>query len=390
MQSLFGKLASSCCGCGACVARCPQQAITMHTDEEGFWYPSIDKAKCISCGLCTQVCDFQKKKEVPQEEYTQVYAVKHKADDVRMASSSGGAFTALSDVVLQKGGSVFGAAFKQDGRVVHCRATTAAERDPLRGSKYLPSNAYESYPAVKADLQHGRKVLFTGTPCQVAGLLSYLGGKDKNLYTCDFVCHGTPSPTVFMDYLRYLQRRYRAVPVDFTFRDKEYGWRQVIRCGFSNGKKYIGYGDTDFYYRLFFGGYLHRPSCFNCKYTTVQRQSDITLSDFWNIDKACPDFKDEKGVSTVFLHSEQGKALFDLAKPALLCRSCQVEDCMQPQLRTPPEEPKDRAAFWTDYAEKGFAHAANKYANISIQTKLKHNIKIVLKKTGLLSYIKRR
>ena len=240
-----------CCGCTACMSICPQQAITMIADEEGFLYPSINQELCIECDLCKKVCPFSDNYRTSGN-YDQplVYAAKHKDDNVRMNSSSGGMFTAISDYILDIDGVIFGAAFDENFVVRHQRAETVEERNKFRGSKYVQSNLVGVFKDIKNELNKGRTVLFTGTPCQNAGLRSYLNKNYDNLYLCDIVCHGTPSPLIFENYKSFMQKKYKSRIKELSFRDKLLGWRsQAVGIQFINQKAYTKEASEDIFYR---------------------------------------------------------------------------------------------------------------------------------------------
>lgn len=217
----------NCCGCTACASICGQNAITMVPDPLGFLYPKVDVSKCVNCGLCEKVCEFNNKYDKSLLLSTPIaYAARHKNIDEVMRSRSGAVFAALSDYILENGGVVYGAGYKDHFKVCHKRVTNKSERDELRGSKYVQSDISGVFKMVKKDLQQGVMVLFSGTPCQLAGLKSYLGIKlRKNLYLVDIVCHGVPSPLIWKDYLSYLERKYGDTITRVDFRDKiKYGW----------------------------------------------------------------------------------------------------------------------------------------------------------------------
>ena len=214
-----------CCGCTACMSICPKQAITMISDEEGFLYPSINQELCIECDLCKQVCPFSDNYRTSGN-YDQplVYAAKHKDDKVRMNSSSGGMFTAISDYILDNDGVIYGAAFDENLVVRHQKAETAEDRNKFRGSKYVQSNLNGIFGDIKNELKKGRTVLFTGTPCQNAGLRAFLNKSYDNLYLCDIVCHGTPSPLMFENYIKYCERKNKSSIKEYYCRFKGKGW----------------------------------------------------------------------------------------------------------------------------------------------------------------------
>ena len=219
---------ADCCGCTACASICNHDAITMEPDALGFLYPKVDESKCVECGLCEKVCAFNdnydKSLNLPNPD---AYAARHKDMDEVMKSRSGAAFVAISDYILEQGGVVYGAGYKEHFRVAHKRATTKEERDEFRGSKYVQSDLTGVFRMVKQDLKNGHTVLFSGTPCQTSGLNSYVGKKlRENLVLIDIVCHGVPGPNIWRDYLAYLEKKQGDTITMVNFRDKEvFGWK---------------------------------------------------------------------------------------------------------------------------------------------------------------------
>ena len=381
-----------CCGCTACRNICPQKAISMRPDEKGFLYPRIDPALCVNCGLCGRVCPM-KQEPFPEKVASEpeFYAVKHRSDEIRMKSSSGGMFTAVSDWILEQGGTVYGAAFDDDFKVCHRRATTKAERDAFRGSKYVQSDLNGVFSQVKNDLACGRAVLFSGTPCQAAGLSLFLARTKADtgrLYLCDLVCHGTPSPQIFSDYLTEAKRKYNSEIQLLTFRYKPAGWRtQAVRIDFCSRKFYQSSVADDIYYSLFLPNIILRPSCYHCPFASLRRPSDLTIGDFWGIEKSMPEFEDEKGVSLVLVHTQKGKRLFQSVEGKLEARPLRPEQGMQWNLRKPSVPSPKTDAFWADYRKHGFEFVANRYAQGGIKGKIKSGIKKALKQLGLFDAV---
>lgn len=385
---------SDCCGCTACQSICPQSAIRMHTDGKGFLYPRIDQTLCVGCGICKTVCPM--KQGASCESITRepdFYAVKHRSDGVRMHSSSGGMFTAISDWILEQGGTVYGAAFDDDFRVCHQRATTKDKRDAFRGSKYVQSDLGKMFAEVKNDLKSDVPVLFSGTPCQVAGLSRYLlitRTDISRLYLCDLICHGTPSPLIFHDYLNLMKKSNRSDIQKMTFRYKTLGWRaQAIAIEFLNGKNYYSTASDDLYYRLFLPNIILRPSCYQCPFASLHRPSDITIGDFWGIENSIPKFEDKKGVSLVLTSTSKGYLLFQSVKGCLEVRPIRPEQGLQWNLQKPSAPSPDADAFWSDYQAHGFEYVSKKYATGGIKGKIKNGAKKVLIDLGLFDTAKR-
>jgi Coenzyme F420-reducing hydrogenase, beta subunit len=381
-----------CCGCTACLNICPKNAISMLPDEKGFLYPKIDIKLCVQCGLCRKVCPFHEKFHMDENlKEPDVYAVKHRSDDVRMRSSSGGMFSAISDYLLDEGATVYGAAFAENFEVCHQRAETREERDKFRGSKYVQSNLKNMFQQVKTDLETSRYVLFSGTPCQTAGLYNFLknsGTNMKKLYLCDLVCHGTPSPQIFKEYLDFLKKKHKSEISSMTFRYKLLGWRlaaQAIR--FKSG--YMLVLKSNVYSVMFYNDLISRDSCCQCPFTNLHRPSDITIGDFWGVEKSLPDFEDEKGVSLVLVNTEKGQQLFHAVESGLAYCVSSAESGMQLNLRQASFASPKTKTFWKDYQKHGFLYIAKKYAGIGLKSKIKNCIKKVLQTVGLFDVAKK-
>ena len=295
----------SCVGCGACANACPRDCIRMEPDAEGFAYPRVDIDRCVDCGLCENACPVLGFRDLAEDFGS--YAVHNRDENAVCASSSGGVFTALAEYVIGRGGVVYGAGFRDDWSVAHLRIECMRELPALQGSKYVQSDPGTAYMQVKQDLTSGRQVLFSGTPCQVAGLRQYLGQIYDNLLCVDIICHSVPSPMVWNRYLKALGN---AVAVNF--RDKRDGWQgYYLSVGLDDGGEVLVRGQENRYMRAFIQGLSTRPSCYECQFKGSCRGSDITLGDFWGVEAVCPDALHKSGTSLVLLQSESGRQIFD-------------------------------------------------------------------------------
>ena len=385
MISVFDKK-EDCCGCTACKSICPTQAITMKPDKEGFLYPVINQELCIDCGKCRQVCTFQIKQILSDRLHKpQVFAVKHN-DIVRMNSASGGAYTAISDYVLKFSGVIYGVEFDDGFYVRHNRGTTVEEREKFKGSKYIQSDLRETFRQVEKDLILGNIVLFVGTGCQVAALKMYLLVKKiniNNLITTDIICHGVPSPLLWQDYLKFIQKESELK--SYTFRYKRKGWRGYnVKAEFKNGKTKIDSIDVRVFANIFSSDLALRLSCYKCQFANLLRSSDITIGDFWGIEKSLPEIDDNKGVSLVIVNTYKGKRIFQEIKNELQVWESNIQDCLQPNLLYPTKKPKEREKFWQDYYKFGFKYIAKKYAGFNFKTKIKRSLKGLLKNMSLI------
>lgn len=297
-----------CCGCNACVQACPKHCIRMQEDSEGFLYPFVDRESCIDCGLCERVCPVINQNE-PQKPVVTLAAV-NSDESVRLASSSGGIFTLLAERTIDNGGVVFGAAFDENWDVKHLCIDSKSELPKLRGSKYVQSIIGNCYKEAKAYLSAGKEVLFSGTPCQIAGLKRFLHKEYKNLKTVDVVCHGAPSPMVWRMYLDEVSSMYNIAQItDIKFRDKTEGWKNFslsIKYKDKEGaeKTFRETLNENIFMRCFLSNLCLRPSCYACPARNGKSGSDITLADLWGAENICPGLDDDKGVSLVLLRNK--------------------------------------------------------------------------------------
>lgn len=354
-----------CCGCTACINVCPKACISMSEDKEGFLYPVVDSVKCIDCGLCEKVCPVLH--PLNNEAEPLVCAAINNDESIRMQSSSGGIFTLLAEYVIENGGVVFGACFDRDWNVVHDYTETKEGLAKFRGSKYVQSNVGNSFSHVKAFLDAGREVLFSGTPCQVAGLKNYLRKSYSNLLAVDLVCHGVPSPEVWKKYLHEtvckeyrIKKNKSAVNLcdyisDIKFRAKDKGWKKFsFKIEYKDGIIEINTFYENPYMNIFLSNLSLRPSCYACPAKLNYAQSDITLADFWGVDKIDNGIDDNKGCGLLLIHSKN--------KMNFLCNmNCkilhyQLDKVVEynPSILYPVDEPINRNLFWVIYNKQSF------------------------------------
>ena len=298
-----------CCGCGACVQKCPRKCISFVQDKEGFLYPSVNRSKCVNCGICISVCPFHHPSEdrMPIESYA-AYNIDEKT---RRESSSGGVFSSLAKIVLSEGGVVFGAMFDEHWNVVHGYVETIDDLPKLRGSKYVQSLVGNAYMLVEQFVKEGRIVLFSGTTCQVAGLKKYLGKEYENLITVDCICHGVPSPKIWKWYLDLDKRRSGIVGI--SFRNKDNGWKR-FNFAIDYGKDNCSlrtYHRENPYMMAFLDNMTLRPSCSSCQAKSGRSHSDVTLADFWNVDKVVQGVDDDKGTSLLLVNTVKGMRVLE-------------------------------------------------------------------------------
>lgn len=370
---------TDCCGCHACATVCAKHCITMLTDEEGFLYPVVDKDACTDCGLCERVCPVINQSD-PRKPL-KVYAAKNKNEEIRRQSSSGGIFTLLAEKVIGEGGVVFGARFDDEWNVVHSWADTIEGVAAFRGSKYVQSTIGNAYREVKDFLKQGRKVLFSGTPCQIAGLKKFLRKDYDNLLTVDVVCHGVPSPGVWRRYLDELRAELRAergvgkntvpssideLPVitGISFRDKTNGWKKygfrlcyaaseavsnsVPDSAIKEEKQLLQPFRDNLFMQGFLANLYLRPSCYACAARSGKSGSDISIADFWGVQNYYPEFDDDKGVGLVLINSEKGGLVYDsidsLNVEATYEQGFEGNNCIENSVKLP----KFRSTFFSN------------------------------------------
>lgn len=319
-----------------------------------------------------------------------VYAYKNIPDIVKR-SSSGGAFTKVAAVFAEKYSdsfSIYGATWTKNNDVVHTRVTRIEDIDCFNGSKYVRSNIKNIYLSVEKDLLNGMAVLFSGTPCQISGLIRYLGMKKisaEKLLTIDIVCHGTPNPQILMDFVSWLERKYKSSVTNITFRDKNVGWKRYpTKILFANGRVLRQAYDAQLYIRMYFSLLILDKRCYSCKFSNMERVSDITLGDFWGVDKIIPEISTGKGVSLIIVNSENGEKVINIIKKIQssgeILKEYQGDEFLnfQHNLNSPTEKPSIYEDFWIDYKEYGFDYVVEKYKFDTIKGRIKFLVKSAL------------
>lgn len=315
---------SQCCACGACMNICSQSAINMKKDEYGFIYPCIDDSKCVSCGLCKTVCAYQNITETntPQK----AYIAMSKNDNLLMKSASGGIFSSIATEVLNQKGVVFGCSLELENDILnpkHIKIENLKDLHKLQGSKYVQSSIEYTYKEVKEELLKNRLVLFSGTPCQIAGLKGFLKNKDyKNLLTIDIICHGVPSADLFQSYIKELENDINGKIISFNFREKNVGWKLKGSIDYYKDKKIkkkLIHVNLSSYYKFFLTSSIYRENCYTCKYANCNRTGDLTVGDYWGIEKEHPEvltinngeMDKNKGISCIIVNTNKGNDMLN-------------------------------------------------------------------------------
>jgi len=389
---------SKCCGCCACVDVCAHHAITLKTDIEGFWYPEVDKEKCIECGLCEKVCPELHIEELKKNDFNKpahTIAAINKNMSVRWDSTSGGAFSALADVMYAQGGYVSGAVYNEDFSVSNYISNNPEDLIRLRSSKYLQSKAEGLYKQIRDLLRNGEKVLACGTPCQMAALRSFLRKDYENLIIVDFICRGVNSPKVYRKYLDSLEKQYGGKVIYVKAKNKELGWRNLTRkVVFDNGKAYYGVHMDDDFRRGYHTNVFCRPSCYHCQYKGFPRMADITIADYWGIERVDKNLDNNIGTSMILLNSKKGIEYFEKVKDKLEWEETNFDSILPGNiaLRKSIEPAKiDRKTFFEDLDKGTFDDVVKKYfpkkdiKSLSLKQRIKNTIKpyyFIFKKFG--------
>lgn len=333
-----------CCGCMACADACPKDAIIIETDSEGFKYPKVKQKLCTNCGRCKAVCPLTS--GTSGERPRRYFAAQAKDTALRETSTSGAVFPVLASEVLERGGIVYGAGFDGSMHVVHQRVAGSGELERITKTKYVQSETAGIFRQVQQDLQMGKQVLFVGTPCQAEALRRFLQKEYANLLSVDLICNGVASPGIWARYTAYLEKKYHGELTAFQFRDKrgrDNGHTVSYKVG---DREYAEKYDGSLFASMYASNCMLRPSCHVCPFATVKRSSDVTIGDFWGIEKIAPKMEDGMGTSLVMLRSEQGAALWESIQERFNNIECGHGEVLQPRLVSPTPPSSKRRLFF--------------------------------------------
>ena len=362
-----------CSGCGACEQICPKSAISMTPNDEGFLYPEVGSSLCVECRLCEKICPVLNVKTSTDFSERKAYAAICRDEKIRLESSSGGMFTVLAEKVIADGGVVFGAEFDSDFSVRHGWTDSVFGLERFRGSKYLQSRTESSFSECRKFLDDGRKVLYTGTPCQIAGLKAFLKKDYENLFTVDVICHGVPSPALWQKYIKFREKKSASRIVKTAFRRKNDGWKLFsLSFTFANGSEYSVNQSKGMWMLSFNKNVMMRNSCYDCVFKGSEILSDITIGDFWGIQNYIPEKDDDKGYSICFLNTDKGEKLFKSVKSSLFVDEIKNYDCKRfnTQLLYSIELQKNRKKFISLCIKESFAVAYKKYVKVKFPVRV--------------------
>ena len=366
-----------CCGCTACASVCPYGAITMEPDKLGFRYPKVDEDKCVECGLCEKVCAFHEGyNRQGNFEEPLVYGCRHKDRKELETSQSGALATAIMQKFLEMPGVVYGVAYDRDLEIVHKRATSLTECLAFKGSKYVQSDLTGVFKDVFDDLKNGERVLFLGTPCQVAGLKSFIPSRYYDqLLLVDNVCHAVNSPAIWKAYCKWIEKKHKKQIVKTDFRNKSFGWHSHCETFTFDDNTSVS---RETFKNLFYDHLTVRRSCSSCFFANLKRVSDITVGDFWGWENSHSDWNDNKGVSLALINSEKGQKYFTGLQSYLETVPSDTSECMQPQLCGPIEiDDKKLSDVEKRFVHQGFYSVAYKYGYVGFLAMIRSAVKLL-------------
>ena len=324
MDKMVSLEKSQCIGCGVCMQVCPKDCIQMVENDEGFMYPKVNEELCIGCDLCKKTCAVINPSRT-KKNFQKAYAVVNLESEIRKKSSSGGVFAAMAMFFISRNGYVYGAKYTSVSVVEHSCATHLTDLYALLGSKYTQSRVWGCFGEIHERLDKSKEVLFVGTPCQVAALYKYLGKTYSNLTTVEIVCHGVPSRKLLAKYIGWHEKNNKATVNSINFRNKKNGWMNYgVEINYDNGGSYLKSHFRDPFMRMFLNEYFLRPSCYECRFKGVEREADITISDFWNVKEYAPEMDDDGGISLVYINSDAGMELLKKIQSKLAIKEIEI------------------------------------------------------------------
>ena len=379
-----------CCGCAACANICPSTCIEMQEDKEGFLYPNIDKLKCTSCDLCKTVCPIINKTPIPKYDQ-EAYIIQNTNKEVLEESTAGGAFTEIARYVLEQGGVVFGVEMDEDYVVRHTHIKSECDLKKFRNSKYVQSITGSSYKEARKYLDLGKLVCYSGTPCQIEGLLTFLRRDYENLILVDVVCRAVPSPGVWKKYISYYVDKHGKQKI-IRFRDKTLGYQySTMKLMGVDGKIHRGGVESQQWLRMFFSGMIIRPSCTKCKFRGQYRNSDFTIWDCFSVHDIDKNFDEKSGTTRILIHSKKGIDIFEKIKSQLIYKKIPVDIAIKgvKEMFDSPVYHKNRTAFFADYELIEFKDLLKKYFPVGLKQLVKKYIRLALNLLGMDIYVKR-
>lgn len=381
---------TKCCGCTACSSICPKNCIEMKADKEGFLYPHVRELECIHCNACEKVCPILNHVEKEANLEQAAVIVQNKDQEICRQSTAGGAFTAIAEFILDKGGIVFGVEMQPDYTVRHTAVETKDELIKFRNSKYVQSDVGNTYVLAKKQLESGRLVCFSGTPCQIEGLRHYLTKDYENLILVDVVCRAVPSPGVWKKYISMETERHGDMQ-SIRFRDKTLGYQySTMELKDNRGNVYRGGIESQPWLRMFFSGMIIRPSCTECKFRSRYRNSDFTIWDCFNVYSLDKNFNEDLGTTRMLIHTNKGKNIFEQIKSSFKYKNLEADVAVNgvQEMIESPKAHQRKKEFYSDIEKLSMPELLNKYYPVTIKIKLKKTARLLLNRFGLDKTIK--